>query len=158
MADEKNTLKPEDYLKMYMYFQDRADDVKEAMFKTLTWTVGFAAALLGLIFANLIACDPAKAVMPLSVLVQVLSGAGLVICLYSWFMLHEAGKHISANWERANAFKKKVDGLSDLVDIIEGRKKHGWRAWTAKIWNQLSIIVYLFTIAYILTLAWSFLG
>jgi hypothetical protein len=36
-------LKDEDYLKLWMYFEDRADKIKEAMFKTLTWTIGFGA-------------------------------------------------------------------------------------------------------------------
>jgi len=36
-----------------MYFEDRAASIKGAMFKTLTWTIGFAAALLGFIFAKL---------------------------------------------------------------------------------------------------------
>ena len=77
-------LQDEDYLKLWMYFQSRADDVKEAMFKTLTWTVGFAAALIGFIFVNLTNDDASKATVSLSSVVVIASAAGLIICLYSY--------------------------------------------------------------------------
>ena len=50
----------EDYLKLWMYFEDRADKVKEAMFKTITWTIGYAAALQGFIFLTLSATMRAR--------------------------------------------------------------------------------------------------
>jgi hypothetical protein len=142
-------LKDEDYLKLWMYFQDRADNVKEAMFKTLTWTVGFAAALLGFIFVNLTSYDKLKATVALSGLVFVAAAAGLVICLYSWFMLSESGKHIQANWERADRCGLHVEDLGRIIhgDFEKNRK-------TMKIWNQLRIIVALFAIAFSAILVW----
>lgn len=159
--DETYPLNDEDYLKLYMYFEDRADNIKEAMFKTLTWTVGFAAALLGLIFANLINYDRQKAVVPLCSLVIVFSIAGLVICLYSYFMLHESGSHIQRNWNRANTFKKKIANLDALLQAdnqgdsgTTGFMKRV-REWWSKIWNQLKIIVFLFAVAFAGTFIWS---
>ena len=41
-----------DYLHLLEYFEERADSIKEAMFNSVTWAVGFAAAILGFIFTN----------------------------------------------------------------------------------------------------------
>src|SRR5687767_10045011 len=96
------TLRDEDYLELWKYFQDRADKVKEAMFKTLTWIVGYAAALLGFIFLALTNYDRAKASVPLAFAITLAAAAGLVVCIYSWLMLSEAAKHIQRNWKRSD--------------------------------------------------------
>lgn len=76
-------LKDDDYLKLWMYFQDRADNVKEAVFKTIPWIVGYAAALLGFIFLILTNHDTTKTAVARSSVVALAAVAGLVICLYS---------------------------------------------------------------------------
>jgi uncharacterized membrane protein (DUF485 family) len=142
-------LRDDDYLRLWLHFQDRADNVKEAMFKTLTWTVGFAAALLGFIFVNLTSYDTSKAAVPLSAVVTIAAAAGLVICLYSWIMLSESAKHIQGNWERADRCGKHVENLGKLIH--GDGKKNGK---TMKIWNQLRIIVVLFGVAFTAILLW----
>ena len=143
-------LEDEDYLRLWMYFQDRADNVKEAMFKTLTWTVGFAAALLGFVFVALTNYDATKAKVALPLVVVAAAAAGLVICLYSWFMLSESAKHIQGNWDRADRCGEHVH---DLEAIVRGDGKKERKAM--KIWNQLRIIVALFAIAFTAILAWK---
>lgn len=142
-------LKENDYLKLWMYFEGRADKVKEAMFKTLTWIIGFAAALLGFISHNLVEFDASKASVPLSRLVIVSAAAGLVICLYGWFMLSESGKHIARNWARAERCAAQVTGLEAIISG-DGKKDHAIR-----IWNRLRIIVVLFAIAFTIVLIWA---
>ena len=149
-------LKDEEYLKLWIYFQDRADNIKEAMFKTLTWTIGFAAALLAFIFANLIDFDPSRAIVTLWSIVSITAAAGLVICLYSWFMLSESGKHIQYNWDRANRCELHVKDLGIIIRG-DGAKKQGDGAKkrnVMKIWDQLRIIVVLFAIAFAGVLLW----
>jgi hypothetical protein len=136
-------LEEKDYLKLWMYFQDRADKIKEAMFKTLTWSIGFAAALLGFIFVKLTEFEASKAKVSLSELVTIISGAGLVICLYSWFMLLESGNHIQSNWKRADKCKTHITNLGEIVDAEPGKRRK-----VIKIWHQLSFIVVLFGIAF----------
>jgi hypothetical protein len=126
-----------------MYFQDRADKIKEAMFNTLTWSIGFAAALLGFIFVKLTEFEASKSNISLSWLVMITSGAGLVICLYSWFMLSESGKHIQSNWKRAENCKTHITDFGKIVDAEYGKKRK-----VMKIWNQLRIVVLLFAIAF----------
>ena len=141
-------LTEEDRLRLWMYFQDRADKSKEAMFQSLTWIVGFAAALLGFIFVILTGYDAARAELPLSVVVSLAAAAGLVICLYAWFMLSESAKHIEGNWDRAGLCSKNLEGLATLIHAERGKTK------PMKIWNQLRIIVLLFGIAFAAIIVW----
>jgi hypothetical protein len=146
------TLQDEDYLELWKYFEDRADNIKEAMFKTLTWIVGYAAALLGFIFLALTNFDRLQASVPLPSAITLAAAAGLVICLYSWFMLSESAKHIQRNWQRSAFCLKKVDGLTAIVSAGEMESQR-----TIKIWDQLRIIVVLFALGFgfLAVLAWT---
>ena len=143
-------LQKEDYLKLWLYFSDRADKTQETMFSTVTWTIGFAAALLGFIFFNLVEFDSTKAKLPLSMLVGVSAAAGIVICLYSCFIIFESARHIERNWDRAKRCATKVENLEQI--ILTATRKTG----AMNSWNQLLIIVALFAIAFIAVLGWAF--
>ena len=149
----KYSLKDEDYLKVWMYFQDRATSVKGAMFTTLTWTLGLAAAIIAFIFATAVDYNPLTAEIKLDTLVLVAASAGLVICLYAGFMLDESAKHIRSNWTSADRCLEKIEHLGNIVkreveDIASSRR-------ALEIWNQLGIIVILFECAFLGLLVWS---
>jgi hypothetical protein len=76
--------------------------------------------------------------------------AGLVICLYSWFALSEAAKHIQRNWTHAIAFGTQVEGLEAIVSSGANKQQN-----TMKIWDQLRIIVALFGLGFLAVLAWT---
>ena len=40
-----------EYLELWKYVEDRASNVKEAMFNSVTWSIGFAAATLAFILS-----------------------------------------------------------------------------------------------------------
>ena len=140
----------EDYLKLWMYFEDRADKVKEAMFKTLTWTIGYAAALQGFIFLTLVDFDSSKASVRLHWLVAAAAAAGIVICLYSWFALYESGKHLQRNWARAKRCEAKFNKLDYIISGASKSEGNG-----LEIWQQLYIIVGLFALAFTAVIIWA---
>src|SRR5215204_3127807 len=72
-------LQDTDHLKLWMFYQERADKIKEAMFKTVTWTTGFAAALLGFIFVSFLNFDGEKRFWAMTIPAV----TGVVICVYS---------------------------------------------------------------------------
>lgn len=144
-------LKGDDYLDLWKYFQDKATSVKGAMFNTITWIIGFAAALLAFIFANLTDYDSSKAAISLSMLVILASIAGLVICLYAFFALGESAKHINNNWDNADRCFHNIAGLREIV-FPEGEEK---KESVVKIWNQLRIVVFLFSAAFVGILVWA---
>ena len=83
-------LTEKDYLDLWKYFQEKATGVKGAMFKTITWIIGLVAALLGFGFAKVTDFDPSKAIIPFSILMIWISGAGVLICFYAFFALGES--------------------------------------------------------------------
>lgn len=149
----KYKLKDEDYLNLWMYFQDKAVSVKGAMFNTITWIIGFAAALLGFIFSNLMNFDSSKAEISLSTFVMLASGSGLVICLYAFLALSESAKHIKKNWNYADQCLNSIDGLSNIISPNEGKNN---KDKIMKIWNQLRIVVLFFTAAFIVVFTYAF--
>lgn len=114
-------LKDEDYFKLWMYFEDRADKIKAAMLSMFTWLVGFKVALLSFIFANFANYDASKAKLELYVIVISAAVAGLAICCYSFSMLSESGHHIERNWDRSKTFRNRVLHLDKM--LIEKDKK-----------------------------------
>src|SRR5262245_45363913 len=152
-----------DYLELWKYFQDRADKIKEAMFQTVTWTIGFAAALLGFLAVKLTDFDESKAAVAVFWLILITAVAGLFICAYSCFAIHEAGRHIEENWQSAKRCKgqmgKQLQERMQLQEILppaaakgetEEKKKKFWY-----IWRQLYVIVALFAIAFVVVLGWD---
>jgi hypothetical protein len=149
----------EDYLKLWIYFEDRATSVKAAMFTTITWVVGFMAALLGFIFASLANDAPSKAPIELPTLMRLATGAGIVLCIYAFLALRESAKHIRNNWKYADHCLTNIEGLSTIVSPsgLELNKRNNpsqQKLWT--IWNQLRLLVALFMLAFAGIFVWSF--
>jgi hypothetical protein len=144
-------LKDEDYLNLWKYFQDKAISVKGAMFNTITWIIGFAAALLGFIFAKISDFDPMKAkIITLPLLMILLSIAGIVICIYAFFAIGESAKHIRKNWDRRDRCMNEIKGLNKII-IKEAENKTN----IIEIWNQLRIVVSIFLVSFIAILVWG---
>jgi hypothetical protein len=136
----KYELRGEDYLKLWMYSQDRADKIKEAMFKTVTWTVGFTSALLGFIFLTFVNFDKEKATISRPWIIIIAGAAGLLTCLYSLFAIAESKRHIVSNWDAANHY------ANFLKDFDPDRTRGPGRF--TKVWHELSVIVWVFGLAF----------
>ncbi|WP_271252134.1 hypothetical protein [Pseudanabaena sp. Chao 1811] len=163
-------LKDEDYFKLWMYFEDRADKIKAAMLSMFTWLVGFKVALLSFIFANFANYDASKAKLELYVIVISAAFAGLAICWYSFSMLSESGHHIQRNWDRSKNFRKRVFRIDNILRGKNDKKeeKSIWKRiydppqpplcrkdklWSLlikeiEIWDQLKVIAVLFGLAF----------
>jgi hypothetical protein len=150
MNSSKNTdigrqLKGDDYLDLWKYFQSRADQLKEDMFKTVTWVIGFAATVLGFIVNKFVDFDPAKPLINHKGLAAIFCLVGLVLCLYAGVLLSEFANHISRNWERSNLCKDKVAGLSDLIKGMNLCSKRQ----VVPIWWRIGGVVIIFSLAFV---------
>jgi hypothetical protein len=141
-----------EYIDLWKYYQDKAISVKGAMFNTITWIIGFAAALLGFIFAKISNFDCTKAIISLPCLIVLLSIAGIVICLYAFMALGESAKQIRKHWKRADNCWEKIEGIKKIVDKREENEETG-----IQIWNQLRLLVGVFIIAFIAILTWGYI-
>lgn len=140
-------LKEDDYLELWKYFQTRADQLKEDMFKTITWVIGFAAAVLGFIVNKFINLDNTLT-QPLIInksLTIVFCIVGLLLCIYAGFLLTEYAKHIKRNWDRSDRCKDKIDGLDELIKgTCSCRKGTG-----IAIWWRIGGIIIAFSLAFL---------
>ena len=147
----KYKLKDDDYLELWKYFQDKATSVKGAMFNTITWILGFAAVILGFIFTNLAKDEATNPKLTLEELMLFASLAGGVLCMYAFFALGESAKHINNNWVFAENCKNKIKGLNELLSTNISKDREN----NIKIWNQLRIIVGLFSGAFLIILLYA---
>ena len=76
-----------------------------------------------------------------------ISVAGLVICLYAGFALHESGKRIQDYFYYANNCLEEIEELRKIGVSKEGEKKEKWHQLL--IVRQLLFVVLLFAIAFI---------
>ena len=149
-----NNLTENNYLDLYKYFDEKASKVKGAMFSTITWIIGFAAALLGFMFSKLSESYPVQAALPRSKVIVVLSIAGIILCAYAFFALRESAKHIQNNWRYADRCKKKIKALEEIVAPIKKTNNENQNS-VMKIWNQLGIVVFLFACGFLAILIWA---
>ena len=136
----------DDYLDLWKYFQDRADNVKEAMFNSVTWTVGLAAAILGFIFARFVKYS-GTATLELNEpwFTLVASLVGLVICVYAGILIVESKRHIEDNWERSKNCKEHVDGLDELLNVNRNVPR-------LQVWTRIALVVAFFVATFVVVL------
>jgi hypothetical protein len=130
-----------DYLHLLEYFEERADSIKEAMFNSVTWAVGFAAAILGFIFTNLMAFDPQPSFKSLTGVL----GASVV---YAAVLVLESRRHILVNWDRAKLCREQVRGL-DRIWLVS--RNGPW----LMVWTQIGIVIFVFAIGFAALFAWA---
>jgi hypothetical protein len=131
---EQHILSGSDYLDLYKFFELRADAIKRSLFESVTWVVGFAAALLGFVvtkFQSIFLCL-----------------VGCVLCFYALLLLYDGKRHIERNWDRAKTFQGKVLNLDSLIRESSGDKKKE----LVPVWNQMAAVVILFILAFIVLL------
>ncbi len=161
----------DDYLDLWKYFEERADRVKEAMFSTVTWAIGFAAAILGFIVAKLIDFESAWFKLRHAGLVLGASAAGIALCVYCWILVGESKKHMIRNWNRAKRCMKQVVGLQGIIAAVSDVEERGQEEdhesdrqkqkavkeenKDAKVWNQVLAIVAFFALTFVALFLWA---
>lgn len=137
-----------DYLHLLEYFEERADSIKEAMFNSVTWAVGFAAAILGFIFTNLVAFDLPQPSFKSLTGVLGASVVGFFVCVYAAVLVLESRRHILVNWDRAKLCREQVHGL-DRIWLVS--RNGPW----LMVWTQIGIVIFVFAIGFAALFAWA---
>jgi hypothetical protein len=146
----------DDYLDLWEYFQSRADDVKEAMFTSVTWSIGFSTAILGYIIYTLVNPIYFKVFSPRALVVT--SIIGFLLCIYTYILVHESRKHIRRNWEHANDCRRRIEGLDALLKIEKPEQE--LRPWysLSYVWNQVLCINGAFALIFLGLIVWALAG
>lgn len=152
---EKYHLDGHDYIDLWRYYEDRADHLKQNMFATITWMLGFASLLLGFLAERLGRSTSGPRVdgwdSPVLVGVAV---SGLILCGYCVILLREHAEHIQRNWDRASAFRRQIGRLEEILSSMPpGPRRSRWQVWT-----QVGFVVCAFAVAFILVLGQLLVG
>ena len=142
----KYMLKDPDYLDLWKYFQEHADAIKESMFKSVTWIVGFAAAMLGFTTVTFLDLEAETIQFHHPALGVASCAIGVLLCVYALVLLSEFATHIRANWARAEECKAHVDGLDAVIHTSRLPQKH---RQIGMIWQRMTLIVWLFIAAFV---------
>jgi hypothetical protein len=150
-------IEDDDYLDLWKYFQERADNVKEAMFNSVTWSVGFVAAILGFIMTTQVNVADLSVAAPKAVIG--VSLIGLLLCVYSWIVVLESKKHIRRNWHYADACKLQVEGLDSILRTAgPGNQPRDSSGPLGHVWNQVLCVVGVFALFFVALIVWSIAG
>ena len=114
-------IEKDEYIELWQYFSDRADTLKDKLWTIATWLLALAGGLLAFTFSQefvLFAPAGLSARQPLPALA--LACAGILVCLFSFLVIDDYGKHIQRNWDRAGVVKDKI---MPLEAILQARSK-----------------------------------
>jgi hypothetical protein len=134
-------IKGADYIDLYKFFQLRADSIKTSLFQSVTWVVGFAAAILGFVFNKCFDFESTSSVTIQEDFGIVLCSVGGLLCLYGLFLLYDGRNHILGNWDLANQCAAEVPNLEKLT-LGQKRRRGG------KVWHQMGGVVFLFLLTF----------
>jgi hypothetical protein len=148
----KYELVDRDYLDLWMYFEEQAGNVKEAMFNSVTWVIGFAAAVFGFILTVLVEFGSTNLSLKQPWAVVGASGVGVLLCAYSLILLNESKKHILRNWGRAESCKSHVGSLQAIWEVSRVDTKRRWRP---QVWHHIMMVVLAFVSGFFITLIWA---
>jgi hypothetical protein len=74
--------------------------------------------------------------------------SGLILCGYCVILLREHAEHIQRNWDRANAFKRQIGRLDEVLSSVPSGPHRGSRP----VWTQVGFVVHAFALAFVLVL------
>lgn len=143
---ELSQVRPEEIVHLWEYFEDRADMLKDRLWTMATWLFGLNSTILGFIFGMpLIAFDSAVSAVGAPTFVLALALVGCVLCLYAFVLIHDYGKHIQRNWDRANRLSAELP----LVKFaLGGKAKEQQIANLPPIAKHLGVFALIYLLAF----------
>jgi hypothetical protein len=138
---------------LWKFLEKMGDEVKESLFKFVTWIIGFAAAILGFAIKEGFENGYGKVAHPL--LVISVSLAGLLILVHATFIIFDHGRHINRTFGRADAAR---DGESSPQKIWDAGEREAQGKPIPSICRNLLIVVSLFALGFLSILGFACCG
>lgn len=132
-------------VELWRYYSDRADRFAEQLWSTGTWLLTITGSILVIPFAgNLVVTDSGMVIQVKErVLTFLLSGVGIFLCIFSYFVLTDIRNHLQRNWDRADLVRTDVWQPSKWA----GAKLRSWWVLTVLFSSALVAFVGLAVLA-----------
>ena len=108
----------QDQLDLWKYFSDDAAKVKEKLWTMASWLFTSLSVVLGYVAQNL---DGHGSAFKEPQIIIVVAGVGLVLSIYTCWMIYESGIHLRTAWNRTNHLRSQLPQVEDAWQA--GRKK-----------------------------------
>ena len=108
-------------LGLWKQFNDDADKTKDRMWTIASWMFTLQAGLLAFI-GKYWSENPESKFKIANPVIAIATGVGIILCIYSIYMISQYGYHINSMWNRANIIRRQIPGLSDIWFINNTKK------------------------------------
>lgn len=139
----------DDYIRLWEYFENRADMLKDRLWTIGTWLLGFNSAILAFIVGTkLIVFDKTDFAIPNPSVVLILVLAGCALCFYARLLIKDYGDHIGRNWERANFLEERLPLIQEVIKKAETKENQAGNKKDQSL-PPVARILHLFTLGYL---------
>lgn len=104
-------IKSIDYFELWKYFSEDAAHIKDKLWTISSWLFTLLSGILGFIAKNF---EQGLINFTEPVLIAVAALIGLIMSIYTFYMITEYGKHIRTAWNRTNFLRNKIEGLQEV--------------------------------------------
>ena len=113
---------PLNHLELWKFFTEDAAKIKDRMWVSASWMYTLMGALLAYISKNI--GNDASGILKIDnhITVTVASLLGVVLSIYTAFMIKQYGDHIRGMWNRAAEVRRKIEGLSEVWFLRDAAK------------------------------------
>lgn len=110
----KTDRQPETNLDLWKYFTDDASKIKDRMWTIASWLFTLQSAVLAFIGNQFTKDKMEDFYFDNRKLVILLCVIGVVLSLYTLFMIQQYGRHIRSMWNRADLVRRQIPGLTEI--------------------------------------------
>lgn len=136
-------------VELWKFFEERGSKLKESMFMTVSWILGFSAAVLAFAVKEGFADGKATVANPGAMSLLVL--AGFLLLMHAYFVVKDYGEHINRTFNRADAARK---GETDPEMVWRAGDKYKEQS-TPQVCRYMLRTIGLFAAAFMLVLGLS---
>jgi len=104
---------------LWKYLSDDTAKVKDKLWTIASWLYALMGGLLALIVKYLAEIE----ILVGGAWLIVMALLGIVLSVYTLYMIREYGRHVQSGWDRTDKLKAKIDGLNQVFDNETEKKE-----------------------------------
>ena len=138
-----------DYVQLWCHFESRAETLKQGMFATTTWILGFASVLLMYLLKEAFTTATSAGPQPWYFVGAAL---GVLLCGVAGMVARYSASHVARNWERAKHCSNEL-AITKQFPIPRALPSESWRF---QPWHFIYVFSGVFVCAFLVLVWWKF--
>jgi hypothetical protein len=121
---ENYKLKEQDYLDLWKYFSEDTAKIKDKLWTIASWLYALMSGVMGFVVKYQI---EGKAAGDNAFWLKAMALTGILLSLYTIFMIREYGLHIRSGWKMTDFLRGKIDGLPEIWESRKHKEATGFQ-------------------------------